>query len=75
MLCAYCNPSRRFQVLRISNLPSLFFERVIGPHQRLLFESPTQALLEIYTGDVASSLLTARIPCEQLQIPNIGQDV
>ena len=68
MLCAYRNPTATFQILRISNLPSLFFERVIAPHQDLLFEVQAQALLEIYTGDTMSALLAARIPCEQLRV-------
>ncbi len=67
-LCCYVNSTNHLQVVRIDNIPSWYFERVVFPGQRLLFEAPLQAQLEIYTGATASAILADRICCENLQI-------
>lgn len=67
-LCCYENETDRIQIGRISNIPSWFFERVILPGQRLIFEAPPEARLEIHTGEVISAILTEKISCDRLQI-------
>jgi hypothetical protein len=52
--------------LRIADVPDWYFERVIFPGQRLLFEAPAKAFLEIYTSSMASAILAERIRCETL---------
>ena len=49
-------------------MPDLYFERVVFPGQRLLFETVPKALLEIHTGMMASAILSDSIPCDRLQI-------
>jgi hypothetical protein len=66
--CCYVNNSSRVQVTRITNIENWYFERVAFPGQRLIFEAPMNAYLEIHTGHMASAVMSDRIPCIRLQI-------
>jgi hypothetical protein len=66
--CCYVNFSSQVQVVRIENVPNWYFERVVFPGQRLLFEAPANAQLEIHTGIMASAILSDRICCQNLQV-------
>ena len=68
ILCCYVNATSQIQVARITNISSWYFERVVFPGQRLVFEALTEAQLEIHTGMMASSILSDRIPCDRLCI-------
>jgi Domain of unknown function (DUF1830) len=68
ILCCYVNATSKIQVARISNIPNWYFERVVFPGQRLAFEAPREAHLEIHTGMMASAILSDRIPCDRLAI-------
>lgn len=71
ILCCYVNATSQIQVARITNIPNWYFERVVFPGQRLVFEALTQAQLEIHTSMMASAILSDTIPCEQLCISNM----
>jgi Domain of unknown function (DUF1830) len=73
MLCCYVNATSQIQVARIGNIPNWYFERVVFPGQRLVFEAMTASVLEIHTGMMASAILSDHIPCDRLQI-NEGVD-
>lgn len=68
MLCCYVNATSKVQVIRIANLPDCYFERVVFPGQRLLFEAPLDAELEVHTGMTVSAILADKIPCSRLQV-------
>ena len=68
ILCCYVNASSKIQVARITNIPSWYFERVVFPGQRLMFEAVRNAQLEIHTGMMASAILSDTIPCESLML-------
>ena len=68
VLCCYVNATSRIQVARITNIPNWYFERVVFPGQRLVFEAIPQALLEIHCGMMASAILSDTIPCDRLCI-------
>ena len=68
IVCCYINATSRIQIARITNIPSWYFERVVFPGQRLVFEALPEALLEIHCGTMASAILSDTIPCEQLCI-------
>ena len=70
LLCCYVNATSQIQVARITNIPNWYFERVVFPGQRLVFESVINAILEIHTGMMASAILSDRIPCERLAMNN-----
>jgi Domain of unknown function (DUF1830) len=66
ILCCYVNATNHIQIARITNIANWYFERVVFPGQRLVFEAMTESLLEIHTGMMASSILSDRIPCDRL---------
>jgi hypothetical protein len=63
---SYLNATSSIQVARITNISNWYFERVVFPGQRLIFEAPLEASLEIHTGIMASSILSDTIPCDRL---------
>jgi Domain of unknown function (DUF1830) len=68
IVCCYVNATSQIQIARIANIPNWYFERVVFPGQRLVFEAMSAALLEIHTGMMASAILSDKIPCDRLQI-------
>ncbi|MBD2182502.1 DUF1830 domain-containing protein [Planktothrix sp. FACHB-1375] len=74
IFCCYINSSSQIQIARISNIPNWYFERVVFPGQRLLFEAPPDAQLEIHTGKLTSAILSDKIPCTQLQIKEFASE-
>ncbi|HLO51412.1 MAG TPA: DUF1830 domain-containing protein [Kamptonema sp.] len=66
VLCYYANPTKQIQIVRITNIANWYFEKVVFPQQRLMFEAVPEAVLEISTGTIASSLLSEKIPCHLL---------
>ena len=69
-LCCYVNATAHTEIVRITNIPHWYFERVVFPGQRLLFKAPTIAKLEIHTGMNISSIASETIDCRQLQLSN-----
>jgi hypothetical protein len=74
ILCCYVNATSKIQVARITNIPNWYFERVVFPGQRLAFEAPRAAHLEIHTGMMASAILSDNIPCDRLVISEANDD-
>lgn len=68
ILCCYVNVTSQIQVARITNIENWYFERVVFPGQRLMFETLPEALLEIHSGMMASAILSDTIPCQRLCI-------
>jgi hypothetical protein len=68
ILCCYVNATSTIQIARISNIANWYFERVVFPGQRLVFEAVAEAMLEIHTGAMASAIISDTIPCRRLQI-------
>ena len=64
-LCCYINLTDKVQIGRIVNIEQWYFEKVIFPQQRLLFNAPSEAELEIYAND---SNKTTRIRCKELLV-------
>jgi hypothetical protein len=75
MLCCYVNATSQIQISRITNIPNWYFERVVFPGQRLMFEAPPSAQIEIHSGMMASAILSDTIPCERLRIDGIEEIV
>lgn len=67
-LCCYVNATAHIEVVRITNIPHWYFERVVFPGQRLLFKAPITAKLEIHTGMSISSIASETIDCQKLQL-------
>ncbi|MEQ8754133.1 MAG: DUF1830 domain-containing protein [Coleofasciculus sp. G1-WW12-02] len=68
MLCYYTNGTGKTLIARITNIPNWRFERIIFPQERLFFEAPSQAKLELHhNGETAMSLIDS-IPCSYLKV-------
>lgn len=72
ILCCYVNATSKIQVARITNVSDWYFERVVFPGQRLIFETLPKGMLEIHTGMMASAIISDTIPCERLMIDIAG---
>ncbi|KJH72622.1 DUF1830 domain-containing protein [Aliterella atlantica] len=68
IVCCYVNATSKIQIARSSNVGDWYFERVVFPGQRLVFEAPADAVLEIHTGMMASAILSDKIPCDRLAL-------
>lgn len=68
VLCAYKNETPKIQVARIANISDWYFEKVIFPGERLLFEALPEAELEIYTGTAWGGSLISQILCLDLRV-------
>ena len=75
ILCCYVNATSKIQIVRISNVANWYFERVVFPGQRLVFEATPQSLLEIHTGMMASSILSDKIPCDRICIDELSVEM
>lgn len=73
-LCCYVNATAHVEVVRITNIPHWYFERVVFPGQRLLFEAPAIAKLEVHTGMNISSIATETIDCHKLRLSALSDD-
>ncbi|MGP1383921.1 MAG: DUF1830 domain-containing protein [Thainema sp.] len=67
-LCCYVNATSQIQVARIANVPQWYFERVVFPGQRLMFEAPLDARLEVHTGQASQAILADTILCDRLRV-------
>jgi Domain of unknown function (DUF1830) len=72
-LCCYVNATSQIQVVRVTDVPKWYFERVVFPGQHLIFEAFPEAHLEIHTGMMASSILSDTIPCSELKVAPLGE--
>ncbi len=73
ILCSYINVTNQIQVARITNIATWYFERVVFPGQRLVFEAVFDGILEIHSGMMASSILSDSIPCRRLEIQEVAE--
>lgn len=74
ILCCYVNATSQIQIARITNISNWYFERVVFPGQRLVFEANIKAVLEIHSGMMASSILSDTIPCLRLALQAIDEN-
>ncbi|MGD1855906.1 MAG: DUF1830 domain-containing protein [Leptolyngbyaceae cyanobacterium] len=73
-LCCYVNTANKIQVVRVTNIQNWYFERVVFPGQRLMFEASIRGQLEVHSGSMASSILEDTIPCARLMIDQARDD-
>ena len=66
LVCCYVNATSKIQIGRIANVPNWYYERVVFPGQRLVFQAPPKSILEIHTGMMASAIISDKIPCDRL---------
>ncbi len=67
ILCYYTNTTAVLQTACVSGSADIAFERIVFPQQRLLFEAPLDATLEVRTCSSIGETIV-QIPCLQLQV-------
>ncbi|MBD2742401.1 DUF1830 domain-containing protein [Coleofasciculus sp. FACHB-1120] len=72
ILCCYINSTNQIQIARIINISDWYFERVVFPKERLLFEALPYAQLEIHTGMMSATILLDKIPCDHLRVKELA---
>ena len=68
ILCAYRNKIKSLQVIKIENITSMYWGKVVFPGETILFKAFKQARLKIFSNDNSIALLTDTIPCHKLQV-------
>ena len=68
ILCGYQNQTPTVQIVRITNIPDWYFERVVFPGEQLVFEALPEAVLEVYSSDEMGIFLGERLLCDWLRI-------
>lgn len=74
IICCYVNATSQIQIARVTNVPNWYFERVVFPGQRLVFEANPEGTLEIHTGMMASAILSNTIPCKRLALQAVKEE-
>ena len=75
IVCCYINTTGQIQIARITDISNWYFERVVFPGQRLMFEAPPEAHLEIHSGKLSSAILSDKIPCTDLHIKEFAEQL
>ncbi|HEY9603037.1 MAG TPA: DUF1830 domain-containing protein [Allocoleopsis sp.] len=71
ILCCYINDARKIKIARIKNISNWYFERVVFPGERLLFEALPEAQLEIYVTNFSTVALVEITACDRLAVKNL----
>lgn len=67
ILCAYQNLSNSWQIIKITDVPNYYWEKVVLPGQEIVFQGISQANLNIFSADYITSILIDTIPCHKLK--------
>jgi hypothetical protein len=66
ILCYYFNATSKIQIIRSGQSPNWYFNRVVFPKERLLFEALPDAVLEIY--EDTENTIKDSISCAYLRV-------
>lgn len=67
ILCYYVNFTHKIQIIRIVNISGWYFERVVFPRERIVFEALPEAQLEVHTTRLDQPILLEHIACNRLR--------
>lgn len=68
LTCVYDNCTDKPHILRIQNIPNFSFERTVMQKQRLIFEAPAEAMLQIRNSYFCSAIQDDTIACKSLAV-------
>ena len=68
ILCSYKNKTSTVQIIRITNISHWYFERVVFPGELVVFKTLSEAVLEIYSSDRITTILSDRFLCDRLKV-------
>ena len=74
ILCCYINDTHRIKIARITNISNWYFERVVFPGERLLFEALPEAQQKIYVTNFSTVALVEITTCDLLVVKNSQTD-
>ena len=72
ILCWYLNTTNKLQIARITNIPDWYFERMVFPGERFLFEALPEAQLEVCRCAETGAVLCERILCDRLRVEELS---
>jgi hypothetical protein len=67
ILCYYTNHTVEIQIIRIERKSAYYFERVVFPKERVLFEAALESYLEIHSPFPDGDRIT-RLECRLFQV-------
>lgn len=67
-LLYYRNRTSQLQIIRVDQLDSQQFEKIIFPNEQVLFYASPEAFLNIYTNSSSGLVEVNRLPCFELQV-------
>ncbi|UJB72815.1 DUF1830 domain-containing protein (plasmid) [Acaryochloris sp. 'Moss Beach'] len=65
--CSFYNDKTYPLIIRVVNIAHRHFERTVLPQQMLRFETLSNAILEIRSPKIASTIHADQIPCSRLE--------
>ena len=68
LTCIYDNLTEKPQILCIENIPNFGFERTVLQKQRLIFEAPAEAQLQVRSSQFCSAIQVDTIDCRTLAV-------
>lgn len=68
IFCFYANISSQIQIIKITSIQNYYWNQVIFPGQRLIFEAVSSAKLEVHTSESSTAIPSNIIPCQHLRI-------
>lgn len=71
IVCQYTNQTSQIQIVCIDGTAGVSFERTVMPQQQITFETPSESVLEVRTGQVITAIVSDRIPCIRLRAKGI----
>lgn len=71
ILCCYINDTYKIKIARIKNISNWYFERVVFPGEKLLFEALPEAQLEIYVTNFSTVALVEIATCDRLAVKDL----
>ncbi len=63
--CRYRNLTNQFQIVKLTNQPQLY-EFTLIPNHEVIFNALPTAVLEIYTYEYATMMISDRLLCQSL---------
>lgn len=68
ILCAYQNSSMNWHIIKITNIPRYYYEKVILPGQRVIFQASVRAKLKVFSTENTTLMLMDTIACPKIRV-------
>ena len=65
--CSYHNLSSNWQIIKITDMPNYYWEKVVFPGEKISFKGSIKANLKIFSAKNITAILIDTIPCQKLK--------